>query len=243
MRIPLSSQEAPENSWEAELKLFRLLLVVLLGAGVAVPAAAEAVVERSFSVFRNGEEIGTRDVRIIYNGNSIDVRHVTRIAVKVLFITVYRRIENLREYWVDKELHRFSSDIDNDGDSYSVNVVRGDNGNLRVQRPAGAYEAPKDALPATYWHERIVRAETLIHVMRGRLQRVTSSFVGAEPVRIGESTIQARRWRMTGDERVDLWFDGEGLAVKVIYHTRSGGRIEFLPKSPGNSPDHQPPKT
>jgi hypothetical protein len=228
---------------EGDLILLKLFLALLTGASVAAPASAsEGVVERSFTVIRNGEEIGTRDARIVHNGNSVDVLNVTRIQVKVLFITVYRRQENLSELWIDDQLHRFSSQIDNNGDSYSLNVVRTENGKLHVDRPAGAYEAPKNALPATFWHERVVRTNALIHVMRGRLQQVKSTFVGTEPIKIGESTIEARRYRMTGDERVDLWFDGKGLAVKVTYYNRNGGTIDFLAKDNIGAAGQDPPK-
>lgn len=200
-------------------------------------AASDVTYERNLEVFRNGDLIGTRQLRISQNGDSLEIINETKIAVEVLFITAFRRTELLREIWRDGRLVEFSSRINENGDTSEVKAVRNDNGGLRVQGTAGTYDAPGTTLPATYWHKGIVDTNTLTHVVSGELQRVQTSRVKEEVLMVNGSPVETTLYRMTGDERVDIWFDDKNLAVNVVYHSRGGDRIEFRTTSAPEMPD------
>lgn len=191
------------------------------------PQALAQSLERDYAVFRGGSEIGTRTLRLVADENGLEVINETSIAVKVIFITAYRREETLREIWRDGRLVRFSGDINNDGEQFEVEAVRQTDGQLRVEGSAGIYMAPPGTLPATWWHDGIVRTDTLIHVMRGKLQHVTSDRVGTETINVAGRDVKTVHHRISGDENVDLWFDDDGIVVRAIYQTEDDNEIEF----------------
>lgn len=211
-----------------------IVLALVLQTGAA--AAANELIDTTFAVYRNGSEVGTRNLRITRNGDSLEVVNETRIAVDVLFITVFEREERLHEVWRDGRLVRFSSRVNNDGERFEVAAVRTEEGTFRVEGVGGTYEAPRGALPATYWHDGIVMTDALIHVMRGTLQHVTTTRVGEARLRVGGEEVKTTRYRMTGDERVDLWFNEEGLIVRALRHGRDGDKIDFRAKSVSDLP-------
>lgn len=211
--------------------------VILLAATPHARAAeAEVISDTTFAVYRNGSDIGTRNLRISRNGDGLEVVNETRIAVDVLFITAFRRHERLVEVWRGGRLARFSSRVDNDGERFEVEAVRNGDGTLRVKGKDGAYEAPEGTLPATYWHVGVAMTDTLIHVMRGSLQRVTTARVGEETLEVGGEPMKTVRYRVTGDERVDLWFSEDGLIARAIHHTPGGDEIEFRARKPSDVP-------
>lgn len=212
-----------------------ILLAALLPAR-PVAAAGEVLVDTTFTVYRNGSEIGTRNLRIARDGDSLEVVNETRIAVDVLFVTVFKRHERLHEVWRNGRLVRFSSRVDNDGKMFEVEAARNGDGGLRVEGAAGTFEAPEGTLPATYWHAGVAETDTLIHVMRGSLQRVSTARVGEERLLVGEEALKTVRYRMTGDERVDLWFNEEGLIARAVHHGRNGSEIDFRAKSISDLP-------
>ncbi len=207
---------------------WRLLYLIALVAtvGGALDAAADTQ-ERSYVIFRDGSEIGTRELRISRNGDEVVVDIETDIKIKVAFITVFKRHERQREVWRDGQLVEFTSTVDDDGDDYRVVAHRRD-GALEVNGSVRPYRAPDGAMPATYWNQRIVDAPSIIHVKLGRLQDVQTSFVGEETLKINGSDIPVTRYATTGDENLDLWYDHTGTAARVIYKVGDGSEIEFM---------------
>ncbi|MEX2643174.1 MAG: DUF6134 family protein [Acetobacterales bacterium] len=213
-------------------RIFGIFVALCLVAAQPQASAANGVTyERNLEVFRNGKLIGTRQLRISQNGDSLEVINETKIAIEVLFITAFHRTELLREVWRNNRLVEFSSRVNENGDTFEVDVVRNNNGTLQVQGAAGTYNAPGTTLPATYWHRGIVDTDTLTHVMSGELQRVETSLVKKEVLMVNGRPVATTQYRMRGDERVDIWFDDKNVAVNVMYHTDGGDKIEFRTKS------------
>ena len=129
--------------------------------------------------------------------------------------------------WRNDQLVSFASVVDDDGENFSVEAVR-DGVDLKVTGVEGSYLAQADALPATYWTQKIADTSTLIHNRFGTLQNVSTEFVAEETVVVGIGNVAAFRYTMTGDENVDLWFDNTGIVVRAVYASDDGSEIEFL---------------
>jgi hypothetical protein len=182
--------------------------------------------DRSYAIFRDGSEIGSRELRFSTDGGDLLVDINTSIKIKVAFITVFKRLERQREVWRNGELIEFASTVDDDGDDFRVEAVRKADG-LEVTGSVGTYLAPAGTLPATYWSKDIVDTNTLINVKRGTLQHVDTSFIGDEAIKVDGAQVPTSRFKMTGDENLDLWYDENGTAVRVIFLAEDGSKIEF----------------
>lgn len=213
---------------------FVLILLAVTLPVEGAPSAAGSI-ERGYSIHRDGSKIGTRTLRITWNGQNLEVVNETNIAVGVLFVTLFKRHENMRELWRGGRLVEFFSQVNNDGEQFKVKGTRTSEGTIRVEGSAGNYIAPKGTLPATYWHEGITKTETLIHVMRGRLQKVSTTRVGPEFLTVGKERVKTTRYRMTGDERVDLWFGDGRLIIRALYHNEDGSKVDIRANDPAGA--------
>lgn len=182
---------------------------------------------RSYTIYRDGSEIGIRNLTIVQQGKDTVVDIVTRIEVSVAFITVFTRDEEFREVWRVGQLVSFTSVVDDDGEDFTVEALR-DGTDIKVTANDVSYQAPADSLPGTYWTQEIGDASTLIHVKTGILQQVTTEPAGEKTVETGMGRVAAFHYTMTGDENVELWFDNTGVVVRAVYASNDGSEIEFL---------------
>ena len=82
------------------MKAGLLILAALATFGtVESQAAAETI---RFAIMRDGQPIGTNTIELSRNGAETTVKMVTRIQVKIAFMTVYRFDQTETERWVDE---------------------------------------------------------------------------------------------------------------------------------------------
>ncbi len=202
------------------------LAAMILVAGVAAALAAVAPADLAFSVWREGSGIGSRTVTFAEDNGLLIVKTEVDIAVKVAFITAYRRTETLQEEWKDGRLMRFQGRIDDDGDVYTLRIEREDGG-LLVSGTGEPYLAPSDALPATYWNRATIETDHLIDVKEGALLSVSAVEDGRDTVTLDGRSVPAFRYRLTGDEQADLWYGQDGVLLRFRTKVRDGSTVEF----------------
>lgn len=213
-----------------------LLFLSILAAAAGVTAAAgaaDSIPESgrlSFGIFRNGDRIGSRDIRFRRDGDVLTVDSRVEIAVKILFITVYTVSERKVETWRGGALAEFRADIDDNGAKSRLSIRRA-NGRLLVEGPKGKAKAPSGTLPSTYWNEATVRQSRLIDSSTGEILNIRVS--GATRDRIdgpAGGTIAARRYSMTGGLERVLWYDLKGVWAGLKMTARDGSTIEYRRK-------------
>lgn len=214
----------------------RLLTTLLLIAflGVAIPARAQTppLGDHVYDIYRNGSHIGTRTLTLSQQDEFIVANIATDLEVKVAFITVFDRTERQRAVWHGDELVDFSSAVDDNGDETRVEITRKDE-QLVVTGPAGNYEAPADTVPGTYWNVRTTRASRLINVKNGRLLDIGVAQIGEEVVDLGAGkSVPATHYKQTGDQKLDIWFDNDGIVVRVVFD-EGDAEIEFRRRPAG----------
>lgn len=206
---------------------FTVALTFSMVTGTLTLADTELPEFRSYTIYRDGSEIGIRNLTIVQQGEDTVVDIVTSIEVSVAFITVFTRDEEFREVWRGGQLVSFTSVVDDDGEDFTVEAVR-DGTDIKVTANEVSYQAPADSLPATYWTQDIGDASALIHVKTGILQQVTTEPAGEKTVETGMGRVAAFHYTMTGDENVEPWFDNTGVVVRAVYASNDGSEIEFL---------------
>ncbi len=183
-------------------------LVVGVSAALATPSvpASNAL---TFDVIRKGKDIGDYTIRFQPSGNALTVRLKTDVAVKVLGITAYSFTQDSTEHWTGGKLTALSSVTDDDGEQHSIKL--------------GA----SAILPASLWNAAIVKATKAINTIDGRKMNIRVTRIGAEKVKTGHGTVAATHYRLSGDLARDLWYDADGVLVKVAFVGDDGSKVEY----------------
>lgn len=215
------------------MKLRSLALAALITTAAATAAHAAAIPadgELDFTVLRDGEEIGTHVLRFASgtDGN-LDVDVATDIAVEVMFVTVYRFEHQGHEHWQDGRLFTLTSTTDDDGEAHDL-VVNATGDTLAVADNGAAEQRPGDLLPASLWNDGIVAGErtTLLNTLDGSAMDVSVEYLGDEQVEGEDGPVAARHYRLTGDLARELWYDQQGVLVKVRFSGEDGSDIQYV---------------
>ena len=203
--------------------IFSMALVI---STVEIPAreglASESEWSRDFTIFRDGDSIGSHSIRIARTGERIRVRLDTEIEVSIAFITVYRRTESQQEVWENGTLESFQSRVDDDGQVFVVDARRTPDG-LSVMGDDQSYIAPENSYPATYWSSAFLNSGNLIDLKRGNLQQ----FDIAERKTISSENGDGEYVLLAGEKKREFWFDGEGYLIETQFVARDGSKIAY----------------
>ena len=114
------------------------------------------------------------------------------------------------------DVGRFFIVTNDDGKKLLVKArMNGDS--LVVNTPNGQLKAPSGIFPSHPWNKKILSKRVVLDTKTGKLLRLRPQFMGKEQIRAGGKTITASRYKVSGDETYDLWFDDSGNWVRLLY--------------------------
>lgn len=194
-------------------------LPLLGGAAHAALTAGPRLMD--FKVYRNGSEIGYHRIDLKREDNRITADIDILLEVGVGPITLYRYRHKNREEWEDGQFVRFQSETDDDGDPYAVLAERrGDV--IRIEREHDDDYETDDLtlLPTTYWNPETVNRRRLIDTQKGRIFDVGIDRGTWQRIDPGIGPVEARRYRMSGDLSLDLWYDRTPRLMKISFELK-----------------------
>ena len=225
------------------------IVFVVLVASSAVALAVDFPYGSTlaFKVYRNGTEIGQHTVSFRNDGATRYVKISVGLSVKALGVTAFRYQHEAREVWHAGNLESLESHTDENGTKYTVRVRR-DAQRLVVDRemtplmlaasasdqalalPEVGHELlPGSMLPTSNWNFDQVRKPVLLNTQYGTPSHTTITVMGREAVKTSSgTTVQATRYRYTGDLRMDQWFDDKGRWVRAAFPAFDGSIIEYV---------------
>lgn len=206
----------------------------LTGLVLAGPlrAALPGVDEIAFQVFRDGAPLGHHKVSFRHEDQDLHVDIDIRLEVKLLFVTVFSYRHRNHEVWRDGHLVAIDTETDDDGETFWLRG-RATAAGLEIEGSSGRFLAPADVMPTSYWNPRTVEETRLLDTQRGRLIQVEIAPAGAESLTLGGRPVEARRYAVTGDLNLDLWYTAEGEWAKTSFEARGA---EVVYARPGNGP-------
>jgi hypothetical protein len=195
-----------------------------------------------FAVDRNGTPIGHHRLTFTRQGADVVVDIDIKLDVSLAFIKVYDYHHRNREVWRDGKLVGLETQTDDDGSPFKVRAARqGDS--IAIEGAKYKGPAPGDLLPTSYWNPKTISASELINTQDGSLAKVKVTDLGPETISAAGSKVEARRYRISGDIDVDLWYDRNGMWVKTSFKAPSDGSVISYelrsPVTPSVSPDPQ----
>ncbi len=230
-------------------KMRRLILALLLSATAAVAANAEDFPYGDtlrFTVYRDGEPIGSHVLSFRHEGDKRIVSTAIDFSVKVLGVTAYRYTHRGDEVWSGGTLQSLDARTDDNGKQYKVTarhqggplvVVRESSDTLvktmlndqGLQKPETVRETlPASVMPSTHWNVNQVKQSSLLNTQYGTLSRTEIKPMGRETVKTASGTIEATHYSYTGDITMDQWYDDRGRWVKAAFKAFDGSTIEYI---------------
>lgn len=198
-------------------------LAVLLGIGAAQAAEVET---RDFEVFRNGERIGHHRVEIARQGERSVVNVDINLRVTFGPLTLYRYVHQSREEWQGSRLVSLISSTDNDGSEEKLRAVAEGDG-LKVNGTRFTGMLPADTMPTSYWRDDFVRRITIMDSQNGRVLNLQVHPESFEMASAARDDIPMRRFHLTGDIDLTLWYDRNGQWMKSAFRAKDGSQVEY----------------
>ena len=182
----------------------------LLLAGGAVllarPAWAAPPARLHFAVFRNGAQVGDHDMTFDRSGGAVAVTTKVSMNLTIAALLTVSYAHEAHEHWSDGKFQSLETSTDTNGKPETVSARRTADG-IVVERKAGTFTLPADALPLTHWNPEVF-AGPMFNPQTGKILKVTAS-KGDEPTPTGGRA--AESWSLSGDSQVEDWYDAAGV--------------------------------
>jgi hypothetical protein len=178
-----------------------------------------------FDILRDGAVIGRQTVDFAVDGDSVVVKTVSDIAVKLLFITAYRFHYEAESRWHAGSLEELSVRADDDGKPLET-TARRHGAEMVVDGPGGHFEAPRLFL-GEHWDPDEVRQTRLLNSITGKLDEVRVTDAGPDLVQTAQGPHAAERYVYTGDLQLTAWYDSAGRWVGLRFKARDGSTIDY----------------
>ncbi len=210
----------------ARTVLAALAVLVISMASPARAMAPDGLVHE-YRVLRDGAEIGRHKVWFRHDGDAVMIVETEiRITVSLLFITLYTYRLDATETWRAGRLVAFESTTDDDGELYAVSAhAEGDK--LVVEAGANSWTAPATIIPTSLWRREMALGELLIGVEQGEPIVVAFHDLGRETVIARGGEVSASKIVVSGELERTLWYDDDGMLVRLQLIARDGSRIIY----------------
>jgi hypothetical protein len=186
------------------------LLVWCVPSLACVPPAERAVYRIDHETFGN---VGRQVLTFHCSGDRLVVDTTVDVAVRMLFLTLYRHEAHYREVWQGDRLVRFESHTDDNGRMLEV-LARAVGEHIIIDGPDGQSEAPLTVVPDHPWNRGVLGRTLLFDPVDGTFRRVDVADAGAAAIEVEGRRIIARKYLVSGDLELELWYDESGAWVK-----------------------------
>lgn len=177
-----------------------------------------------FDVLRGGDIVGSHVPTFADGGRSGDIQ--TKIAVKLVFITVYRFELDAHEEWRGGRLLALKSKSNNDGIKHTLSASASEAG-LAVTVDGKLSRADAAIVPATLWREETVSQRVLLNTLDGSLMNISVTDHGQDAIEAAGATVTARHYVLTGDLEREPWYDAKGMLVHIRLAGSDGSVVDY----------------
>jgi hypothetical protein len=204
-----------------------LIAVIVATAAAPLMAALPPARQMAFAILSGDDPIGHHSVTFERRGEDLAVDIDIAIEVRFAFFTLFRYRHENRELWRDGRLVSLDTKTDDDGTPYAVKARATPDG-LWVEGAEGGFLAPKEIIPTSYWNPATIEQTRLLDTQRGGLMEVSIQPFGKDAMATGSAVVPLRKYAITGDLNLDVWYSEQGEWAKIAFEAR-GTTIDYAP--------------
>jgi hypothetical protein len=183
-------------------------------AGAPAPAAAPTV-HRVFDIMRSGSKIGTDTFDISRQGDVTNVKIVTHVLVKIMFVNAYRYDHSESGTWKGSQLVSFNSTTDDNGTNHEIAATQA-GAKVALDVDGTKTELPKGIVPASLFSADVSNKSQLFDPGNGKRLSTKPKDLGEETVAVHGAPQTLRHLKLSGEFDRDLWFDKDGLVKMTL---------------------------
>src|SRR5215831_4903139 len=216
------------------IQLRLLAAALLVASAIFLPpsqAAQTPPPELDFKIVRDGDVVGHHRLTFRQDGDTLVVRSDLKIEVTGLLGTAYRYEQTRSELWRNSKLVAMASVANDDGTHYDIKGQAGPGG-MTVTSQGKSWTLPADSVPASYWNISMVKAQghPLIDAESGTVLNAGVTKIGPEKINVRGQDIVATHYRLGAEQPRDVWYDAQGLWVKMRAKGKDGSVAEWVLK-------------
>lgn len=182
-----------------------------------------------YHVTRNGEPAGSHRLNFSGTPAQLTVIAQTRATMSIWGLFEVPFIYDSQAVWKNGTLVSLSSFFRQTGEGQHFWLRKDNGGYLSSQG-----EHPAAALfPTNHWNAAVLRQDTLFNTLNGNFARVTIRPLAEETLILGKQTVTARRYEVTGDLNISLWYDEDGKWLQLQFAVL-GGQYRFTYQPPAD---------
>ncbi len=172
---------------------------------------------RLFSVYIDNKPAGNYQMQIEPTvNNGVQMTAKANVALRVLLVNYRYQFQGV-ELWKEGRLQSFQSNCVDDGKKYSVSLQNKDNQQILVKNNQSEL-VKGDIWLSTYWQlpSQQIRNNgfVLIDADTGKSLKISMDKIGLEKVMALGQTVELMHYRLKGDVKVDLWYDGSNRLIR-----------------------------
>jgi hypothetical protein len=157
--------------------------------------------------------IGEHRMTVRREDDAVVVEHTAELAVEVVGVTAHHRTTRFREVWQGDRLVAYEGLVEDNGEPFAVRA-QATADRLLVEGTAGRTEAPAATAPSVPSLDFAIERDWFFDSRTGELLNASVTRAGSEPLKIGDSVVEATRYEIAGDLEQHVWFDRTGAWVQ-----------------------------
>ena len=170
-----------------------------------------------YELFRNNNLIGYHKYDFIRKNDVLNVKSEVNFIIKKLGLELYKYFALSEEIYKNDKFYQFSSKTNQNKKEKYVNIsIDQSDQSLVIDGSSYKGKTNKDTIVGTWWNHEIIKKQSQISAISGRIIDQTVTFIGKEQIKIGEKTFNTLHFNFkSSDETLpdnkklntDIWYD------------------------------------
>lgn len=206
-----------------------LSCLLAVTAVVSTPAVlhAQELREWDFRVSLDGKEVGSQRFSVLEQDGVTRLETEANLAVKMLFVTVYRYLHRNVETWDGECLAEIETSTKVNGKKLAVKGSRGD-GYFEVSGTGDTARLPECVMSFAYWNPQFLNQKKLLNSQDGRYIDVDVSGPVDDQLTVRGETQPAQRYRLVADKiDMQLWYSLDNVWLALESKTGGGRTLQY----------------
>jgi hypothetical protein len=178
----------------------------------------------TFSVWRQGGQIGMHMVQFTQSGDTLKVQTHAHFSVGLGPLKFFSYTYQVTELWQGGALQSLAAQTDDNGQHETCNARRQGEQLLVTGTKSGSYTAPKGSIAGTHWNQAELKAP-MINPENGAQMHYTVVDKGMTPPPGGHAP--AHQFGLTGYATLDIWYDAVATWVGLKATAKDKSVVEY----------------